>query len=175
MLSGEWDSISACRIVVLCALCHLTGLCSIFAPSRSFPHQIRHTFANMVWQGGRRRIAAKTGTIKASPTKSAASGAGATPSPSSKQMSKTERRKFSKQEDKFASSVGFILEVDSKENSNYCKAQIGRHPELVPYLSSLFRRGTFEKMMQRDTDKQQLQDMEAKFGKALHSRINKLD
>lgn len=129
----------------------------------------------MVCQGGRRRIGAKgPGVVKDSPAKSTASGPAPTPSPN-KVMTKTQQRKFSKQEDKFVTSVGFIFDADSREDATYCKSQIDKHPEWVPYLSSLFRRGTFEKMMQKDTEKQQLQELEAKYGRAIHSRIRKVD
>lgn len=80
-----------------------------------------------------------------------------------------------KQQDKFASAVDHIIATDSKEDAAWCKKQLDDHPEWVPFLTSLFRRGTFEKMMQRESEKNSVAENEKLYGRLLHTRVKRLD
>lgn len=90
-------------------------------------------------------------------------------------MNKTAQKKMDKSQNKFAAAVDHIFAADSKENANWCKKQLDDHPEWVPFLTSLFRRGTFEQMMQRETEKNSLAENEKQYGRLMHSRVKRLD
>lgn len=102
-----------------------------------------------------------------------------TPTSSSKTartpLKKTAQKKLEKSQDKFAVAVDHIFATDTKEDTIWCKKQLDEHPEWVPYLTSLFRRGTFQKMMKRDAENMEAAENERKSGRLLHARIRKLD
>lgn len=66
-------------------------------------------------------------------------------------------------------------ECDNKEDGIWCKRQIDEHPDCVPYLASLFRRGTFEKMMRQEQINEEQREKERMHGRPIHSRVRKMD
>ena len=59
--------------------------------------------------------------------------------------------------------------------AKWCKQQVDEHPEWVPYLASLFRRGTFETMLKEDVGNKAAASQQRNLGKLLHARIKRVE
>ena len=95
-------------------------------------------------RGGRRSKA----TGKSSGRGSALPSSNVHPSP----LKKSQQKRVDKSTDKFGKAVKTIFQTDNDEEAKWCKQQIEEHPDWVPYLASLFRRGTFKTMLRKDVD-----------------------
>lgn len=123
---------------------------------------------------GKAKAAPKRTVAKAKPAPSPAKKH-ASPTKSPGKLTKVHQRKLDSSHNHFAKAVGNLIMADNKEDAAYCKTMIDENPTWVPYLTSLFRRGTFENMMRQEADQSERREAEDMYGRLLRTRVKKID
>ena len=86
-------------------------------------------------------------------------------------LTKGQQKTLVKKENRFAKSVNAIFKVSQRENLVWCKQQLDKNPSWVPFLTSIFQNGTFEKMLTQDERRKAASLAEETYGKRLSDRI----
>lgn len=90
-------------------------------------------------------------------------------------ITKINQRKLDSSHSHSAKAVTSLIVADNREDAAYCKSMIDDNPTWVPYLTSLFRRGTFEKMVKQEAEQSERREAEEVDGRLLHTRVKKVD